>query len=224
VNILLDSLSVSLRLAFWTTALLIPLGIVLGRWLVHSRSRWRGWVDTLVLLPLLLPPTVLGFYLLITLSPASPLGGWFQQQFGIALTFSFTGLVLASLVANLPFAVQPIQQAFNALPVDTTEAAHVHGLSRWKTFWRIEVPQIWAGILTAATLTFAHTLGEFGVVLMVGGNIAGETRTLSIAIYDNVQAFDMTTAGWMTATLLASSLIAICILRFTATRTARLGV
>jgi len=209
MSVPLDSLSVSLRLALWTTVLLLPVGVLLGRWLATSRSRWSHWIDTAVLLPLLLPPTVLGYYLLITFSPVSAIGSWVQAQFGVTLTFSFTGLVLASLIANIPFAVQPIQQAFAALPADTREAAHVHGLSRWRTFWRIELPQTWTGVLSAATLTFAHTLGEFGVVLMVGGNIAGETRTLSIDIYDRVQAFDMVGAGWLTAGLLFTSVFVI---------------
>jgi len=223
MNAVYESVWLSLRLALWTTLILLPIGILLGRWLANSRSRWSAWVDTAVLLPLLLPPTVLGYYLLVTFSPTSAIGAWFQAQFHVALTFSFIGLVLASLIANLPFAVQPIQQAFATLPADTREAAKVHGLSAWTTFWRIELPQTWTGLVSAATLTFAHTLGEFGVVLMVGGNIAGETRTLSIAIYDSVQAFDMKTASWMTATLLFISVLALIILRSTSTRHTRLN-
>lgn len=203
----------SLKLAFWTTIILIPIGLLIGRALAYSNRRGRAWVEALVYLPLVLPPTVLGYYLLLVLSPNNALGKALSSLFNGPLVFSFEALVLASLIVNLPFAVQPTQQAFNAIAQDTREAAWVSGLSPLKTFLRIELPQCWLGVMCAATLTFAHTLGEFGVVLMVGGNIAGETRTLSIAIYDNVQAFDMQGAGVMTAGLLLFSVIALVIVR-----------
>ncbi|MCL4137780.1 UNVERIFIED_CONTAM: hypothetical protein GTU68_046033 [Idotea baltica] len=203
----------SLKLAFWTTVLLLPIGLLIGRVLAYNKFKGRAWVEALVYLPLVLPPTVLGYYLLVALSPNHLVGITLSSLFNTPLVFSFEGLVLASLLVNIPFAVQPTQQAFAAISKDTREAAWVSGLSSWQTFLRIELPQCWLGVLCAATLTFAHTLGEFGVVLMVGGNIAGETRTLSIAIYDSVQAFDMTAASAMTAGLLTFSLIALVVVR-----------
>jgi len=203
----------SLKLAFWTTVLLIPIGLLIGRMLAYGRWRGRAWIEALVYLPLVLPPTVLGYYMLVVLSPNNFIGKTLASLFNEPLVFSFESLVLASLVVNLPFAVQPCQQAFNAISQDTREAAWVSGLSTWQTLARIELPQCWLGVLCAATLTFAHTLGEFGVVLMVGGNIAGETRTLSIAIYDSVQAFDMQAAGVMTIGLLVFSIAALAIVR-----------
>lgn len=203
----------SLKLAFWTTLILVPIGLLIGRLLAYKKFNGKSWVEALVYLPLVLPPTVLGYYLLISLSPNNAFGGALASLLGAPLVFSFPALVLASLIVNLPFAVQPAQQAFAAIPQDTREAAWVSGLSTWQTFLRIELPQCWLGILCAATLTFAHTLGEFGVVLMVGGNIAGETRTLSIAIYDSVQAFDMASAGIMTIGLLVFSIAALVIVR-----------
>lgn len=211
----------SLKLAFWTTIILVPIGLLIGRLLAYKEFAGKAWLEALVYLPLVLPPTVLGYYLLVSLSPNNVFGSALASILGTPLVFSFEALVLASLIVNLPFAVQPAQQAFAAIGQDTREAAWVSGLSPWRTFIRIELPQCWLGILCAATLTFAHTLGEFGVVLMVGGNIAGETRTLSIAIYDSVQAFDMTSAGIMTAGLLLFSLIALFIVRIAGMRTHR---
>jgi len=211
----------SLKLAFWTTILLIPIGLLIGRVLAYSKFKGRVWLEALVYLPLVLPPTVLGYYLLVVLSPNNVIGKTLAAMFDGPLVFSFEALVLASLIANLPFAVQPSQQAFAAIAQDTREAAWVSGLSSWRTFYRIELPQCWLGVLCAATLTFAHTLGEFGVVLMVGGNIAGETRTLSIAIYDSVQSFEMSSAGAMTLGLLLFSVIALVIVRMAGLHHAR---
>lgn len=208
----------SVKLALWTTLILLPVGLLLGRLLAYSRMRGKAWIESLLLLPLVLPPTVLGYYLLLVFSPNSALGAALQSIFGIPLVFSFPGLVVASLIVNLPFAIQPVQQAFAAIPHDVREAAWVSGLSSWQTLKRIELPLAWPGLLCAAALTFAHTLGEFGVVLMVGGNIAGETRTLSIAIYDSVQAFDMRTAGMLTAGLIIFSLLALTVVRVTGFR------
>lgn len=211
----------SLKLAFWTTLILVPIGLLIGRALAYKNFAGKSWLEALVYLPLVLPPTVLGYYMLVSFSPNNAFGAAIASVLGAPLVFSFQGLVLASLIVNLPFAVQPAQQAFAAIPQDTREAAWVSGLSSWQTFLRIELPQCLLGILCAATLTFAHTLGEFGVVLMVGGNIAGETRTLSIAIYDSVQAFDMNAAGIMTAGLLVFSLIALFIVRKAGMKTHR---
>ena len=196
------ALGVSLKLGFWTIALLMPFGIWFGRLLATRAFRGKLLVEALVTVPLVLPPTVLGFYLLVTFGARSPLGAAFQSITGQSLTFSFEGLLLASLIANIPFVVQPIQRSFEAIPADVRDAASCCGLTPWQRFARIELPLAWPGVATAAVLAFAHTLGEFGVVLMVGGNLPGRTRTLSVAIYDRMQAFDDRSAGVMAATLL----------------------
>jgi molybdate transport system permease protein len=196
------ALRVSLTLALATVAVLLPLGIWAGHALALRTFRGKAFVEALVAVPLILPPTVLGFYLLVTFSARSPLGAAFEAVVGHTLAFSFVGLLVASALVNIPFVVQPIQRAFEAVPLEVREAAACCGLTPRQCFLRIEVPLAWPGILTAAILTFAHTLGEFGVVLMVGGNIPGETRTVSIAIYDRMQAFDDRAAGIMAATLL----------------------
>ena len=204
-----DAFALSLRLAVWTCALLLPLAMAIARALAWRRFLLRGFVEALIALPLVLPPTVLGFYLLTAFAGGSPLGAAFEALTGRTLVFSFEGLLLASVTFNLPFAVQPLQRAFEAIPTNVREAAWCSGLSHWRTFWRIELPLAWPGLVTALALTFAHTLGEFGVVLMVGGNIPGETRTAAIAIYDRVQAFDNAAAGTMSALLLGLSFLAI---------------
>jgi molybdate transport system permease protein len=197
------ALRVSLLLATATVVVLLPLGIWAGHALAIRTFRGKAVVEALVAVPLILPPTVLGFYLLVAFGARSPLGAAFEAAVGQTLAFSFAGLLLASVIANIPFVVQPIQRAFESVPQEVREAAACCGLTPRRRFFRIEIPLAWPGILTAAILAFAHTLGEFGVVLMVGGNIPGETRTLSIAIYDRMQAFDDRAAGIMAATLLA---------------------
>ena len=204
-----DAFALSLRLAAWTCLVLLPLALLVARALAWRRFLLRGFVEALIALPLVLPPTVLGFYLLVAFTGGSPLGTAFESLFGHSLAFSFEGLLLASVIFNLPFAIQPLQRAFETVPQNVREAAWCSGLSGWRTFWRIELPLAWPGAVTALALTFAHTLGEFGVVLMVGGNIPGETRTAAIAIYDRVQAFDNDAAGAMSALLLALSFLAI---------------
>ena len=203
------SLRLSLALALWTTALLLPLAILIARALAWRRFPGKGFVEALIALPLVLPPTVLGYYMLAAAGRAAPLGQAYEAVFGGPLVFTFEGLVVASLLVNLPFAVQPLQRAFEAVPEQLREAAWCSGLSRMATFARIELPLAWPGLASAAALTFAHTLGEFGVVLMVGGSIPGETRTISIAIYDRVQAFAMNDAAIMSAALLALSFVAV---------------
>jgi molybdate transport system permease protein len=178
-------------------------------------------VETLVTVPLVLPPSVLGFYLLTAFGGRSWLGGIFERLIGHTLTFSFEGLLLASFIVNVPFVVQPIQRGFEAIPQDVRDAASCCGLTPWQRLLRIEIPLAWTGILTAAILTFAHTLGEFGVVLMVGGNLPGQTRTLSIAIYDRMQALDDRSAGVMAATLLV---VALATLMTTTALSRRVGV
>jgi len=205
------ALRVSLWLGLGTIAVLLPFGIWLGRFLAVREFRGKLLVEALVTVPLVLPPTVLGFYLLVTFGARSPLGEAFAAITGQSLAFSFQGLLLASAIANIPFVVQPIQRGFEAIPADVRDAAACCGLTPWQRFRQIEVPLAWPGILTAAILTFAHTLGEFGVVLMVGGNLPGETRTLSVAIYDRMQAFDDRGAGIMAATLLAMAVAALMV-------------
>ena len=201
----------SLKLAALTSLLIIPAGILAARFLAYRAQRARPLLEALVALPLVLPPTVLGYYLLVAFGGASPVGAAWTRIFGHPLAFSFGGLLAASLLVNVPFAVQPMQRAFEALPREVREAAWVSGLSPWRAFWMIELPLAWPGVLSALVLTFAHTMGEFGIVLMVGGGIPGETRTAALAIYDRNQAFDAAGAGIMSAVLLVFSIVAISI-------------
>lgn len=201
----------TLQLASSTTAILFVLGLPLAYWLATSRWPGRFLLEAFVTLPLILPPTVLGFYLLVALGPQSPIGHWYEQLTGGRLPFSFTGILLGSVVGNLPFAVRPFIAAFAALDRRLIEASWCLGASRFETFYRITLPLCWPGILTGLVLTFAHAVGEFGVVLMLGGNIPGITRTLSISIYDNVQAMNYATAGRTALLLVAFSFAVLCI-------------
>ncbi len=200
-----DALTLSIELAICTALVLLPTGILTARLLAWSRFRGRGMLEALLTVPLVLPPTVLGYYLLSGFDRSAPLGALWQWLTGGSLAFSFAGLLFASVIANLPFAVLPMQRAFESIPVNVREAAWCSGLSTWRTLLRIELPLAWPGVLSALVLTFAHTMGEFGVVLMVGGNIPEQTRTLAIAIYDRTQVFDDHAAGVMSASLLALS-------------------
>jgi molybdate transport system permease protein len=204
-----QALTLSVQLAAVTLLVLLPPGLWLARWLASTRIAGKAWIEALVVLPLVLPPTVLGYYLLVALGGASPIGGWIADAFGVSLTFNFTGLVIASAVFNVPFVVQPIQRAFESIPRELSEAAAVSGLGAWQTFRRVELPLAWPGVLSALVLTFVHTLGEFGVVLMIGGNVPGETRTIAIAVYDRVQALDFAGADRMAGLLLLLSLAAV---------------
>jgi len=211
----------SLRLAAWTCLLLLPLAIALARWLAWSRFNSKPLVEGAIMLPLVLPPTVLGYYLLVGLAPTSFIGGLLSAIVGAPLVFTFGGILIASLIVNLPFAVQPMQRAFETIAPNIREAAWVSGLTGWQTFWRIELPLAWPGIVSALALVFAHTLGEFGVILMVGGSIPGETRTASVAIYDNIQAFRNHEAALMAAMLLAFSVLTLAIIHVAARMGAR---
>ncbi|MBT8411598.1 MAG: molybdate ABC transporter permease subunit [Octadecabacter sp.] len=215
------ALSLSLQLAGWTVAILLPVSVVMGRLLAFRSFTGKGWVEALVMLPLVLPPTVFGFYLLVVLGRTSPVGEAWHSLFGSQLVFSFEGLVLASVIFNLPFAIQPAQRGFEAIPKDVRDAAACCGLSPWRSLWRVELPLAWPGVMTAMVLTFAHTLGEFGIVLMVGGSIPGETRTIAIAIYDRVQAFDTEGAAVMAAVLVGISLFTIAVTYWLSARVGR---
>ena len=197
----------SLELAFVTTVVLMLIGTPLAYWLAFTNKRWSFLVESVVALPLILPPTVLGFYVLVALGPRSPVGRAYEQVFGSTLPFTFEGLVIASTLYSLPFAVQPVVAAFTSVNRRLIEASWTLGVSRWGTFRRVIIPQSIAGLLTGAVLSFAHTIGEFGVVLMVGGNIEGQTRTVSIAIYDDVQALNYGQANATALLLLAFSFI-----------------
>lgn len=203
------ALALTLRLAGATVLVLAVVGLPLAFWLATTRRRARHLVEATVALPLVLPPTVLGFYLLILMGPASALGGLWVQLTDTTLTFSFAGLVVASVIYSFPFAVQPLQAAFEAVGRGPLEAAATLGASPLQAFWRVASPLALRGYVTATVLGFAHTLGEFGVVLMVGGSIPGETRTIAIAIYDRVQAFDDHGAGIMSMFLLLFSFVTI---------------
>ena len=202
----------SLKLAGLTTLILLALGTPLAWWLARTRHGLKQPIAAVVALPLVLPPPVLGFYLLVLLSPQGP-GGQLTRALGLgSLPFSFEGLVFASVLYSLPFAVQPLQNAFEALGERPLEVAATLGASPWDRFWSIAVPLARPGLLTAAVLAFAHTLGEFGVVLMVGGNIPGETRVLSVALYDHVESLDFARAHRLAGGLLLFSFLVLWLL------------
>ncbi len=201
----------SVKLALVTQLVLLPAAVICARWLALTTFRGKAWIEGILALPLVLPPTVIGYYLLVVMGGNSIIGRLFESLSGQPLAFSFSGLVVASVLINIPFAVQPAQRAFEAIPLEVHEAAKCCGLTFWQAFHRIELPLAWPGILSAMMMTFAHTLGEFGVVLMVGGNIPGETQTLSISIYDRVQSFDFSSAGTMSLLLLVISLVTIAV-------------
>lgn len=191
--------------------ILFVAGLPLAYWLATSRWRGRFVIEAIVALPLVLPPTVLGFYLLLALGPRSLLGRLVESSFGTRLPFSFTGILIASVIFNLPFAVRPFAAAFETMDRKLIEASWCLGVSRWETFRRITLPLCWPGILVGLVLTFTHAVGEFGVVLMLGGNISGSTRTLSISIYDDVQSLDYASANQTSLLLLGFSLAVLCL-------------
>jgi molybdate transport system permease protein len=206
-----SAIALSLRLAAATTIVLLAIGLPVASWLALSGRRGRWAVDALVALPLVLPPTVLGYYVLVMLGPRSPIGRAFEILTGNPIVFSFSGLLVASVLYSLPFAVQPFAAAFAAVDRTLIETAWCLGASRLRTFARIVVPLARPGIVAGAVLTFAHTVGEFGVVLMVGGNLPGVTRTVSISIYDDVQALNYARAGRTAALLLVFSFVVLAL-------------
>ncbi len=198
-----DPLILTFKLALVTTLLLLVLSVPLAYWLAYTRSRVKPVVESLVSMPLVLPPTVLGFYFLIAFSPGNAFGQWLNEWLGIKLVFSFPGLVIASLIYSLPFMVHPIQSGLSSLPESLREAAWVLGKTRLQTLFRVLLPNIKASLLTGIVLAFAHTVGEFGVVLMIGGSIPGSTRVASIAIYDEVEALNYEAANFYSGVLFA---------------------
>jgi molybdate transport system permease protein len=207
----IEALLLSFRLAAVVSALLVILALPLAYWLAFTRWRGRFLLESVVALPLVLPPTVLGFYALIAMGPRGPLGRLWQHLFGHTLAFTFAGLVIASLVYSLPFAVQPLIASFESLDRRLLDASSILGATRARTFFRIILPLSWPGLITALVLSFAHTLGEFGVVLMVGGNIPGITRTISIDIYDRAQALDFAAANHTALLLLGISFVVLAL-------------
>lgn len=185
----------TIRLATVVTVILVILALPLGYWIAFSKWRWKFLAEALVALPIVLPPTVLGFYVLIALGERSPVGRWWQSMTGHTLAFTFESLVIGSVFYSLPFAVQPLASSFAAVDPRLVAASAVLGVSRFRTFWRVILPLSLSGLVTGIALSFAHTMGEFGVVLMVGGNIPGVTRTLSIDIYDQVQNLNYAAAN-----------------------------
>ena len=206
-----QAILLSVKLASATTAILLALGVPLAYWLAFSARRWKFLLEALIALPLVLPPTVLGFYILVALGPRSPVGALYAKLTGGILPFSFAGLLMASVLYSLPFTVQPVAASFTALDRRLIEASWCLGVSRAATFRRVILPLALPGIATGAILSFAHTLGEFGVVLMVGGNIAGVTRTVSISIYDQVQALDYAAATQTSLFLLLFSFLVLAV-------------
>jgi molybdate transport system permease protein len=207
----MQALLLSIRLAVCVSVILFVIGMPLAYWLAYSRWRGKFLVESIVALPLVLPPTVLGFYLLVAMGPRGPLGKLWQAAFGHGLAFTFTGLVLASLLYSLPFMVQPLVASLERVDRKLLEASAVLGAGRLRTFWRVILPLSVPGVVTALVLSFAHTLGEFGVVLMVGGNLPGVTRTVSIDIYDHVQSLEYAQANRMALVLLLFSFVVLSV-------------
>jgi molybdate transport system permease protein len=200
---ILQALILTLRLAVVVSAILLVIGLPLAYWLAFSRRGAKFLVEAIVSLPIVLPPTVLGLYVLVAVGPLSPFGRWYQALTGHSLAFTFEGLVVGSVLYSLPFAVQPMAASFSSIDHKLLDASALLGASHWRTFWRIVLPLGLPGVLTGFVLSFAHTLGEFGVVLMIGGNIPGATQTVSILIYDQLQALDYATANRTALLLLA---------------------
>ena len=207
---IVQALVLTLRLAVVVSLILLLISLPLAYWLTFSRWRGKFLAEAVVSLPIVLPPTVVGFYVLVALGPLSPVGRWYQSVAGHGLAFTFTGLVIGSVIYSLPFSVQPMTASFASVDRKLLEASAILGATRRRTFWRIVLPLSFPGVLTGFVLSFAHTLGEFGVVLMIGGNIPGSTQTVSILIYDQVQALN-----YRVANQTAGLLLVVCLLLLT---------
>jgi molybdate transport system permease protein len=205
------ALFLTLKLALVVCTTLFVIGLPIAAWLSFTRWRWKFLVESVVALPLVLPPTVLGFYVLVALGSNSPIGGWYRHLTGHGLAFTFEGLAIASVIYSLPFTVQPMAAAFSQVDRNLINASSILGASRLRTFFRIVLPLSVAGVITGIVLSFAHTLGEFGVVLMVGGNLPGVTRTVSIDIYDHVQSLEYAEANRMALVLLLFSFVVLSV-------------
>jgi len=206
-----EAIVTTLKLSAATAAILAVIGLPISYWVAFSQRRWKFLVEAVVALPLVLPPTVLGFYVLMAMGPRSPIGQWYERIAGQGLPFTLQGLIIASTLYSMPFAVQPVAAAFRSIDRRMIEASWTLGVSSWGTFLRVIVPQAKAGLIAGFVLSFAHTVGEFGVVLMVGGNIPGVTRTISIQVYDQVQSMDYASAGWTSLALLVFSFLILSI-------------
>lgn len=213
-----QAIGLTLVLATVVTSVVVVIGVPLAWWLARTTKRWAWIIELITTLPLVLPPTVLGFYLLLLLSPSNGLGRWWKELTGMQLTFSFSALVIGSVVFCLPFAVGPFQAAFASIPLSHIESSRAVGAGFWRTFWRIEMPVAARGIGVGATLAFAHTIGEFGLVMMLGGSIPGETRVASIALYDAVQRLDYAQAHGYAAALVIMALTLLCVRRWLSPR------
>ncbi|MEJ2905785.1 molybdate ABC transporter permease subunit [Pedobacter panaciterrae] len=205
----LTPIFLSLKLACVTTLILFVIGLPIAYWLSGRSSIPKLIIEAIITMPLVLPPSVLGFYLLLAFSPKNALGEWLQEHFNIHLVFSFEGLILASVIYSLPFMVSPVKSAFIHLPTSIREASYTMGKSKFETLWHVLLPNIKSSLLTAAVLTFAHTLGEFGVVLMIGGNIPGVTKVASIAIYDSVESMDYANANYYSLILFSITFVIV---------------
>ena len=203
----ISAIIVTIKLASLSTAILILIGTPLAWWLSQTRFKFKVIIEALIALPLILPPTVLGFYLLLTLGPNGPIGGFLESLGGSSIAFTFSGLVVGSVIYSLPFVVQPLQNSFNSVGKQSMEVAATLGASKIDRFFTVAIPLARSGFITAIVLGFAHTVGEFGVVLMIGGNIPGETGVLSIAIYDHVETMEYGKAHWLSAGLLIMSFL-----------------
>lgn len=200
---------ITLKLAILSTVILFVVSLPLAYWLAFSKVRFKYVLEAVVTLPLILPPSVLGFYLLVAFSPDNFFGRFLDDFFDLRLVFTFPGLVIASVIYSLPFMVQPFQTGFKMIPSSLAEMSYTLGKNRWTTLRKVQLPNMRAAIITGLILAFAHTVGEFGVVLMIGGNIAGETRVVAIALYDEVQAMKYETAGIYALVLLVFSMITL---------------
>jgi len=205
----LTPIYLTLKLAAITTLLLLVIGLPIAWWLSRGRSFFKIALEAIITMPLVLPPSVLGFYLLLAFSPQHGIGLWLQKTFDVQFVFSFKGLVLASIIYSMPFMIGPIKSALQQLPASLSQASYSLGKNRWQTFTRVLLPNIKPSLLTAIVLTFAHTLGEFGVVLMIGGNIPGVTRVASIAVYDSVEQMDYHTANVYSLILFAITFVLV---------------
>jgi len=202
-----QTLWITFKLAALTTTLLIVIGLPIAYWLTYSRFRFKPVIEALVSMPMVLPPSVIGYYMLVVYSPRNWFGAWLAETFDVRLAFTFEGVLIASIIFGLPFMVQPLHNGLRSLPDSLREASYTLGKSKATTFFKVLVPNIKPSIITAIALTFAHSIGEFGIVLMVGGNMPGETRVASIAIYDEVQSLNFETANNYAFILFAVSLI-----------------